>query len=136
MQLLKKRHSFSKSSLIGTLIIVTTMAMALPPKSWAMIAPAQVSDAVHGTNDARVADLKTIQTALESEIIRQRLAEFKLSPEQINNRLSKLSDAQVHQTAMQIRTVNPGGDSGLGIIVTLLVIGILVALFMYVFKRV
>ncbi len=119
MQIFMKRRSFSRKSLIGTLIVVTTMAMALPPKSWAMIAPAQSAGEVHGTNDARAADLKTIQTALESKMIRQRLAEFKLSPEQINNRLSKLSDAQVHQTAMQIRKVNPGGDGG-SLVITVL----------------
>ena len=132
---MKRRCSLSRKSLIGTLIIVTTMAMSLPPKGWAMLAPAQVTNDVHETNSTRAADLKTIQTALESKIIRQRLTEFKLTPEQIESRLSQLSDKQVHQTAMQIRTVNPGGDGG-GILITVLVIAILVALFMYVFKRV
>jgi hypothetical protein len=132
----KKRCTFSKKSLIGTLIIVTTMALTCPPQGWAMLAPAQVSNAVHEPNVTRAADLKTIQTALESKIIRQRLTEFKLSPEQIDNRLSQLSDAQVHQTAMQIRTVSPGGDGGGGFLITVLVIAILVALFMYVFKRI
>ena len=135
MQILRKRRSFSRKSLIGTLIVVTTMAMALPAKSWAMIAPAQATGEVYGTNEARTADLKTIQTALESKIIRQRLAEYKLSPEQIDARLSKLSDAQVHQTAQQIRSVSPGGDGG-SLLISVLVIAILVALFMYIFKRV
>src|ERR1019366_10536441 len=67
--------------------------------------------------------------SLESKMVRQRLSEFKLTPEQVNQRMSQLSDAQVHQVAMQIRTMNPGGDGGLGILVALLVIGILVLLF-------
>ena len=128
--------SLSRKSLIGTLIVVTTMAMSLPPNGWAMIAPAQVTNEIHQSNDKRMEDLKTIQIALESKLIRQRLTEFKLTPEQINTRLNQLSDEQVHQTAMQIRTVNPGGDGGLGILVSLLVIGILVLLFVYLFKRV
>ena len=132
----KKRCSFSRKSLIGTLIVVTTMAMAFPQKGWAMLAPAQVSNGVYEPNDTRAADLKTIQLALESKLIRQRLAEFKLSPEQIDNRLSKLSDDQVHQAALQIRTAHPGGDAGLGILSSLLVIGILVLLFVYLFRRV
>ena len=101
-----------------------------------MIAPAQVTSQVHDKNATRADDLKTIQTALESKMIRQRLTEFKLTPDQINTRLNQLSDEQIHQTAMQIRTVNPGGDGGLGILVSLLVIGILVLLFVYLFKRV
>lgn len=132
----KKRCSFSKKSLIGTLILATTMAMTLPPQGWAMLAPAQVTSGVHDTNATRAADLKTIQVALESKMVRQRLTELKLTPEQIDSRLSKLSDAQIHQTATQIRAVNPGGDAGLGILVTLLVVGILVLLFVYLFKRV
>jgi len=129
-----KRCSLTRKSLIGTLIIVTTMAMTLPPNGWAMLAPAPGPIEMQQANDARTADLKTIQTALESKMIRQRLAEFKLSPEQINTRLSQLSDSQIHQTAMQIRSVNPGGD-GLDVVVTLLVIGILVLMFMWLFKR-
>jgi len=131
----KKSCSFSRKSLIGTLIIVTTMTMAMPPKGWAMIAPADGASAVQQTSDARAADLKTIQAALESKLIRQRLTEFKLSPEQIDARLGQLSDAQIHQTAMQIRTVNPGGDGGLSLIASLLVIGILVLMFVWLFKR-
>lgn len=131
----KKKCSLSKKSLIGTLIVVTTMAMAFPPTGYAMLAPAQGADAVHQTNDARATDLKTIQTALESKMLRQRLTELKLSPEQIDSRLSKLSDAQIHQTAMQIKTVNPGGHGG-DFLISVLVIGILVALFMYIFRRI
>ena len=85
-----KSCSLSRTSLIGTLIVVTTMAMTLPPKGWAMLAPAQAVNDAHETSGARAADLKTIQTTLESRIIRQRLAEFKLTTEQIDTRLSRL----------------------------------------------
>ena len=134
MRILKRRRSLIKTVLAGTLIVATTIAMASPQQSWAMIAPAQVTDAAHGISEARAADLKTVQTALESKMLRQRLAELKLSPEQINHRLSQLSDAQVHQTAMQIHAISPGGDGG-GIVITVLVIAILAALFVYVFRR-
>ena len=131
----KKRCSVSRRSLIGTLIITTTMAMTLPPKAWAMLAPAQVSGESHQAKDGRTADLKTIQAALESKILRQRLADFKLTPDQINSRLSQLSDVQVHQAAMQIRSVNPGGDAA-GFVISVLIIGVLVLLFMWLFHRV
>jgi len=131
----KNRCSISKKTLIGTLIVVTTMAMALPQNSWAMLAPAQTANELHQTGSLRADDLKTIQTALESKIIRQRLTGFNLTPEQIDSRLAKLSDAQLHQTAQQIRTVNPGGDAG-GFLISVLVIVILVGLIMYIFKRI
>ena len=117
-------------------MIVTTMAMTQPPQAWAMLAPATLMTATPSTGPDRAADLKTIQATLESKMVRQRLSEFKLTPEQVNQRMTQMTDAQVHQVAMQIRTVNPGGDGGLGILVALLVIGILVLLFVYLFKRV
>ena len=122
--------------LAETLIFAVTLAMACPPKGWAMLAPPEVSNAGGETGAMRAADLKTVQAALENKIIRQRLGELKLSPEQINSRLTKLSNAQVHQLASQIRAVSPGGDGALGIIIALLVIGVLVVLFVYLFKRV
>jgi hypothetical protein len=132
----KAPRTIFKNSLIGTLMIATTLAMTVPPQSWAMLAPTNVISAIPSESLLRAQDLKTIQATLESKMVRQRLSEFKLTPEQINQRMSQLTDAQVHQVAMQIRTINPGGDDGLGIIVGLLVIGILVLLFVYLFKRV
>lgn len=131
-----KPSGLIKKSFIGTLMLATTLAMTLPPEASAMLAPAQTISAAPVAGDSRTADLKTIQATLESRIVRQRLSEFKLTPEQVNQRMAGLSDAQVHQVAMQARTLNPGGDGGLGILVGLLVIGILVLLFVYLFKRV
>ena len=37
--------------------------------------------------------------------------------------------------AMRIRTLNPGADDGGDVIITVLVIGILVLLFVYLWKR-
>ncbi len=131
-----KKVSFSIRFLVGTLIAATTIAIAQPPEGWAMLAPAEVASGGRDLSAMRAADIKTIQSALESKIVRQRLTELKLNPEQIDSRLSQLSDPQVHQLASQIRAVNPGGDGGIGIIIGLLVVAILVVFFVYIFKRV
>src|SRR5439155_21128448 len=121
---------------IAVLIVATTMALTLPPKGWALLAPAHMSDIVGSLHSARSEDLRVIQKTLESKILRQRLQDFGLTPEETQARLNRLSDAQVHQLAMQATHLNPGGDAGLGILVTLLVLGILVLLFVYLLKRV
>jgi len=136
MRIQKTSFALSKKTFIGTLIIATTLTMTLPPQGWAMLAPTQAINAAPSPSVSRAEDLKTIQATLESKVVRQRLSEFKLTPEQIDQRMFRLTDGQVHQLAMQIRNLNPGGDAGLGIIVGLLVIGILVLLFVYLFKRV
>ncbi|OGR87888.1 MAG: hypothetical protein A3A86_07485 [Elusimicrobia bacterium RIFCSPLOWO2_01_FULL_60_11] len=130
-----RKASFAVRFLAGTLVFATTLAITQPPKGWAMLAPAEVTSA-GDISAMRAADIKTVQSALESKIVRQRLIELKLSPDEINGRLTQLSDAQVHQLASQIRAVNPGGDGGIGIIIGLLVIAILVVFFIYIFKRV
>ena len=136
MKIQKMTLPFLRKGLMGALMVATTVAMTQPPQAWAMLAPADLMTAASGKSASRTEDLKTIQATLESKVIRQRLGEFKLTPEQVNQRMSQLTDAQVHQVATQIRTINPGGDGGLSIIVVLLVIGILVLLFVYLFKRV
>jgi hypothetical protein len=127
---------FLKKPFIAVLIVATTMALTLPPKGWALLAPTRMSGTVDSMNSGRREDLKVIQKMLESKILRQRLQDFGLTPEETQDRMSRLSDAQVHQLAMQARHLNPGGDAGLGILVTLLVLGILVLLFVYLLKRV
>ena len=136
MKIQKMTLPFLRKGLMGALMVATTVAMTQPPQAWAMLAPADLMTAASGKSASRTEDLKTIQATLESKVIRQRLGEFKLTPEQVNQRMSQLTDAQVHQVATQMRTINPGGDGGLSIIVVLLVIGILVLLFVYLFKRV
>jgi len=73
----------------------------------------------------REGSMKIIQSALESRLIVQRLADFGLTPAEITSRLNQLSDQQVHEIATQLDALQPGGDA-LGTIVVLLVIAILV----------
>jgi hypothetical protein len=136
MNIPKTSGCIIRTSFIATLMVATTMTMTMPSQGWAMLAPANLMVTPAAGHDTRAQDLKTIQNTLESKMVRQRLSEFKLTPEQVNQRMSQLTDAQVHQLAMQIHTINPGGDAGLGIIVGLLVVAILVVLFIYLFKRV
>jgi hypothetical protein len=101
-----------------------------PTRSWAMLAPAKEAGVPAGSPD-REKDLKAVQSALESEVVRRRLADFKLTPEEIDGRLRQMSDEQVHQAALQVRAMNPGGDLG-GVLVVVL----LVMLIIYLARRI
>jgi hypothetical protein len=125
------------SQLVIWALVITTFAMgAFPPDTQAMLAPAVSSSGDSVLIATRSADLQRVQTVLESKMIQQRLEELGLTPEEIDARLSQLSDAQLHQLATQLDSLMPGGDGGLGIIIALLVIAVLVVLFVYLFKRV
>jgi len=132
----RNRKSFLRQTLIGTLVITTTLTMAIPPQAAAMLAPAEMAATSSEMTAERQADLKTVQTALESKVLRQRLLDLKLTPEQIDYRLSQLSDVQIHQMAMQVRSIHPGGDAGVGVLVGLAVLAILVLFIVWLVKRV
>ena len=80
----------------------------------------------------RSADLQTIQKTLESKILGERLHAMGLSDAEIQTRLSRLSDEQVHQLASQIHAVHPAG----GLLIGILVVVVLVLLVIYLFKRI
>lgn len=112
------------------MLVVTTLVMEwCPPEARAMLAPATTSAAV--SDPSRIEDLQKIQHVLENKIVQQRLADYGLTPEEIQARLTRLSDAQLHHMAVQIDALMPGGDGGLGIVIALLVIAILAVILIY-----
>jgi hypothetical protein len=76
----------------------------------------------------RAADLATVQKSLELKMVKERLADLGFTHEEIQSRLSQLSDQQLHRTAQQLDSLKVGSDSGLGIVIAILVIAILVVL--------
>ena len=116
--------SIFAQAVVWTLVFTTFMMGWFPPESTAMLAPADF-----GLN--RLEDLRKVQRVLESKIVQQRLEDVGLTADEIQARLARLSDAQLHQMANQLDALMPGGDGGLGIVVALLVIAILVVILFY-----
>lgn len=75
----------------------------------------------------RATDLEKIQKVLETKAVSKRLVQLGFTQDEIQKRLSQLSDQQIHQIALQLDDLKVGGD-GLGIIIALLVIAILVVI--------
>ncbi len=118
-------------SIIIWLLVITTLAMGMcPPVTHAMLAPPLPTTADSSSDSLRNTDLKKIQSILESKIVRQRLEDLGLDPEEINAKLSRLSDDQLHQFATQVDAIIPAGD-GLGLVIALLVIAILAVILVY-----
>jgi hypothetical protein len=61
------------------------------------------------------------------KMVKERMANLGLTQEEIQSRLSQLSDQQLHRTAQQLDSLKVGGD-GIGIVIGILVIAILVVL--------
>ncbi len=80
------------------------------------------------TQAERAADIQKLQRLLESEIVGKRLEALGFTAEEIKGKLHSLSDEDLHRFAVEADQLRVAGDSGLGIIVSLLVIAILVVL--------
>jgi hypothetical protein len=103
--------------ILWALVVATLTTAWVPQAGWAMLAPATESPSA-GMD--RTQDLQTVQRALENKMIQQRLEDLGLSPEEINAKMDRLSDAQLHQMATQIDALMPGGQ--LHLLVTILVV--------------
>ena len=88
------------------------------------------SEALTTASSDRTGDLQTVQAALESKLVRQRLADLGFTAEEVGARVAQLSDEQIHQVAQRLDQVRIGQD-GFGVVIGLLVVAGLVVLIYY-----
>lgn len=108
-------------------LVFAMFIIGIAPKVDAGIAPSEI---IALQQVDRQADLAKIQKVIESKMIRDRLEQYGLTKDEINTRLSQLSDQQIHNFALNLDDLKVGGD-GLGIVIALLVIAILVVILLY-----
>jgi len=82
----------------------------------------------------RSEDLQKVRKFLEMKMVGERLRELGLSPGEVQSRLEQLNDPQIHQLALRVDELAVAGDSGLGIIIAILVIAILVVILVYLLQ--
>lgn len=108
---------------------VLLILLLIPAQTEAMLAPADESVTFSEVGASRAKDLQSVKKVLEQKIVQERLQEIGLSQEDINTRLDKLSDGQLHLMAMQVNSLIPAGDNGtVWTIVGILLIVVLVIL--------
>ncbi len=113
-----------KTSLFKSLafyLVCAVFFMTLPVQGWAMFIPSGQPASV------RQADMNGIQKTLETAMIKQRLADFGLSPEEAMTRLNSLSDDQIHQLAANMNSLQAGAD-GVDALIFLLLVAVIVVL--------
>ena len=123
------RKAFFAKPLSIYLAVALIAASAAAGPAEAMYLPLGPQPAQDARIADRTADMVSIQKTLETEMIRQRLADYGLSSEEALTKLSTLTDDQVHQLASRIDAVQAGGrgiDATTLIIILLLVVLILI----------
>ncbi|VAV84466.1 hypothetical protein MNBD_DELTA01-1095 [hydrothermal vent metagenome] len=91
----------------------------IPQNSHAYIAAAEE------LSSTRQVDEATVQRILESKAISERLESFGLTAEEVESKINRLSDSELHSFASNLESVSPG-QGGAGVIIAALVIIILV----------
>ena len=79
-------------------------------------------------------DMETVRQFLEQKAVKNRLEALGYSSEEIQVRLSSLSDEEIHQLAGNINTLTTGGN-GTGLVIGLLVIIVLILVIMKLLNK-
>jgi uncharacterized protein DUF6627 len=126
------RSCFTKPLVVYLVVALIAISTFAGPAE-AMFVPAAPHQDAAGASAVRAADMAKIQAALESKVVRQKLMDYGLSPEEAVSRLNKLSDEQVHQFAAHTDSLQAGGD-GAGFLVGLMVLAVLVVLLIFLLE--
>lgn len=121
--MLMHRKPFFK--MLSLYLVFATFLLTLPSQGWAMFIPSGESSLL------RQADLLTVQKTLESSVIKQRLLDFGLSPEEASARINRLSDARLHQFAANLNSLEAGAD-GVDALIFIVLVAILVVVILEV----
>ena len=127
--------AFYARPLAVTLIIALLTISSLAAPAEAMFipaAPGDVASAGHLSAD-RAQDLARVEAALESKIIRQKLMDYGLSPDEAMARVNALSDQQLHELAADTDSIQAGGDLG-GFLVGLVIVAALVVVLVFLLQ--
>ena len=103
-------------------LVVAMVIISIAPRVEAGFAPSEIIDL---KPEDRTADIEKIQNVLETKAVSERLSQFGLNQDEIAERLSQLSDEQIHQLALQLDDLRVGQDAA-GVIIAVLVIIILI----------
>ena len=110
-------------------LIFALFLIGIAPKVDAGIAPSEVI--AMGQTDRNI-DIEKIRQVLEMKMIGERLGQLGLTQDEIQTRLDRLDDQQLHTFALQLDDLKVGGDGGAGIaIVVLLVLVVFLMIVMF-----
>jgi hypothetical protein len=109
-------------------LVVAMFVMGIIPRVYAGLSP---SEAISILSFDRSSDLDKIRKVLETKMIAERLKAFGFTPDEIEKRLSQLSNEQIHQLALHLDEIKVGGD-GWAVVIVLLLVAILVGVIIYV----
>ncbi len=117
-----------RNGLVTCLVVCMMLLGFLPRDVMAMPIPSNSSTVPEQPIGQRDRDLREIQTRLESKLVAQALSSLGLTAEEIQAKISQLTDDQIHQVAQDLNGVQAGGFHGL--LIAMAVVGGIILLFL------
>ena len=114
---------------ISWYMIIAMFIIGIAPRVDAGLAPSEI---IALAQLERGADIEKIQKVIEVKAISERLKQFGLTQDEVQARLTQMSDHQIHQVALQIDSLKVGQSDALFVIIAILVIAILVVVLLKV----
>jgi hypothetical protein len=98
-------------------LIFAMFLIGIAPKVDAGLAP---SELIAMSQTDRNTDLEKIQKVLEMKMVGERLKQLGFTQDEMQTRLNRLDDRQLHKFALQLDDLKVGGDGGAGIAIVVL----------------
>lgn len=121
-----------RNRFLAALVCFHMTFLATSPALAALI-PSKDSTGLTSTETTR--DIATIQRALETKMVQEKLTAYGLTSEEVAAKLSSMTPAQIHTLAQASDDVLAAGDSGLGVIIAVLVIIILILIILKLMNK-
>jgi hypothetical protein len=112
---------------VSWFLVVGMFALGIVPRVDAGLSPSEI---IVFSQADRTSHLQNIQKILETKMVCKRLQQLGLSQDDIQRKLSRLDDQQIHEIALKLDKIRVGGN-GFEVLVVLLLIGILVGVWFY-----
>lgn len=87
-------------------LVAAMFVIGIAPRSEAGFAP---SGEIALAQADRASDMQKVRSVLETKMVRDRLEKLGYTQEEIQSRLSRLSDQQIHELALNLDQIKAGG---------------------------
>lgn len=112
-------------------LVVAMFILGTVPNVYAGLSPSEV---INLSGVDRASDLQSIQNILEIKMVAQRLNQLGFTGNEIQARLCRLDDDQIHRLALNLDDIKVG-SGGFEVLVVFLLIGILIAVWLRIMGK-
>jgi hypothetical protein len=122
------RNRIYKISIIFIILSSFIPATLVSKSAEAAIVNSQIMSPKKGYSQSREVDLSKIRKMLENRIVAEKLRSHGLSTEEVNKKIAKMGDEQIHQMASLSDRIPAGGDAGAAALIVIVVIAVAIIL--------